>query len=76
MKLGMFMMPLHPPGRSATDMQLSNGVPMFLDQLIHTLRIEQTGSAADGTKISGASGCGTAVSEVSITAAQHSMAKR
>lgn len=62
------------PGRSATDIQLSNGVPMFLDQLIRTLRIEQTGSAADGTKISGASGGGTAVSEVSITAAQHGKA--
>lgn len=62
------------PGRDATDVQLANGVPMFLDQLIRTLRVEQSVSPLDSRKISGASGGGTAVSEVSTTAAQHGKA--
>lgn len=62
------------PGRDATDVQLTNGVPMFLDQLIRTLQVEQTGPSLESRKISGASGGGTAVSEISTTAAQHGKA--
>ena len=59
------------PGRSATDRQLENGVPMFLDQLIRTLRLEQGDTPLDGLKVSGPSNGGTALSEVRISAAQH-----
>lgn len=62
------------PGRSATEQQLQSGVPMFLDQLIRTLVVEQTDEPMDSRKISGPSGGGTALSEVSTTAAQHGRA--
>jgi signal transduction histidine kinase len=62
------------PGRSATAKQLSNGVPMFLDQLIRTLQIEQSDDPSDSHKISGPSGGGAALSEVSTSAAQHGRA--
>src|SRR6202051_1869667 len=60
------------PARKATEEQLQNGVPMFLDQLIRTLRIEQTESPMDSRKISGMSGGrDTALSEMGVSAAQH-----
>lgn len=61
-------------GRNATEPQLRNGVPMFLDQLIRTLRVEQTDEPMESRKISGPSGGGAAVSEVSVTAAEHGRA--
>jgi len=59
------------PGRSPTDEQLQNGVPMFLDQLIRTLRIEQTVAPMESRKISGPAGGSLAASEVGASAAQH-----
>src|SRR5471030_1481195 len=59
------------PGRSPTDEQLQNGVPMFLDQLIRTLRIEQTVAPMESLKISGPAGGTPAASEVGASAAQH-----
>ncbi|HWZ47197.1 MAG TPA: sensor histidine kinase, partial [Herbaspirillum sp.] len=60
------------PARKATEEQLQNGVPMFLDQLIRTLRIEQTESPMDSRKISGMSGGrDTALSEMGVSASQH-----
>lgn len=59
------------PGRNATEPQLQNGVPMFLDQLIRTLRVEQSSEPMESRKISGPSGGGASLSEVSVTAAQH-----
>lgn len=59
------------PGRNATEPQLQNGVPMFLDQLIRTLRVEQSSQPLESRKISGPSGGGPTLSEVSVTAAQH-----
>ena len=59
------------PGRNATEPQLLNGVPMFLDQLIRTLRVEQSSHPMESRKISGPSGGGLTFSEVSVTAAQH-----
>lgn len=61
-------------GRNATEPQLRNGVPMFLEQLIRTLRVEQTNDPMESRKISGPSGGGAAVSEISVTAAQHGRA--
>lgn len=36
------------PARAATARQLQNGVPLFLEQLIRTLRVEQTDEPMDG----------------------------
>jgi len=58
-------------GRSATEKQLKDGIPLFLDQLIRTLEIEQTSTPLDSRRISGPAGGGTALSEVSVSAAQH-----
>ena len=59
------------PGRSATELQLATGIPLFLDQLIRTLQIEQTAHPFESRRISGPAGGGSALSEVSVSAAQH-----
>lgn len=60
------------PRRAASEDQLSQGVPLFLDQLIRTLQAEEEGREADGLAISGASGGDpTALSEVGISATAH-----
>lgn len=58
------------PARKATAEQLYNGVPMFLNQLIQTLLLEQTSTPMDSREISGPSG-GGAVSVMGVTAATH-----
>lgn len=58
-------------GRSATEAQLATGIPLFLSQLIRTLEIEQTDTPMDSRSISGPAGGDTALSEVSVSAAQH-----
>lgn len=58
-------------GRSASDVQLNEGIPLFLDQLIRTLEIEQTHRPMDSRSISGPENGRAALSEVSISAAQH-----
>ena len=59
------------PLRSATSQQLQNGVPLFLDQLIQTLRTEQTSKPMDSRRISGPSGGGASISEIGQAAALH-----
>lgn len=60
------------PLRSASESQLSHGVPMFLDQLIRTLQAEEEGRGADGLAISGASGGDSLnLSEIGVSAAAH-----
>ena len=59
------------PARAATVQQLQTGVPLFLDQLIRTLRIEQTAQPMASRKISGPSGGAPALSEIGVTAARH-----
>jgi hypothetical protein len=59
------------PAREATAQQLQNGVPMFLDQLIRTLRMEQTSQPMDSRRISGPSGGGASPSEIGKSAAEH-----
>jgi signal transduction histidine kinase len=59
------------PGRAASAEQLQNGVPLFLDQLIRTLRMEQTAVPMDSRKISGPSGGGASLSEIGEGAARH-----
>ncbi|MDQ2820881.1 MAG: HAMP domain-containing histidine kinase [Pseudomonadota bacterium] len=61
--------------RGATEQQLKNGIPMFLDQLTRTLEAEQTGGSEAGVVISGASGgYGATLSEMGVSAAAHGTA--
>lgn len=63
------------PHRSATAAQLSNGVPMFLEQLTRTLAAEGAGDADESLRISGASGGdGIALSEIGASAIAHGKA--
>jgi signal transduction histidine kinase len=56
----------------ATDAELEHGVPLFLDQLIKTLRVERTSDPARSRKVSGPSGGeGSVLSEIGATAARH-----
>ena len=61
--------------RSAPDMaqdELAHGMTLFLDQLIKTLRLEQTPEPMRSRKVSGpAGGGGPVLSEIGETAAQH-----
>ena len=61
------------PKRSATKQQLQNGIPMFLNQLIKTLQIEQGEEPMDSRKVSGPAGGtgGLPISEIGISAALH-----
>ncbi|ATQ75059.1 histidine kinase [Massilia violaceinigra] len=59
------------PGRNASTGQLQNGIPMFLDQIIRTLEVEESTGPGDSTRISGPAGGAQTLSEVSVTAAQH-----
>jgi len=59
------------PASAATVQQLETGVPLFLDQLIRTLHIEQTAQPMESRKISGPSGGAPALSEIGVTAARH-----
>jgi signal transduction histidine kinase len=62
------------PAREASVEQLQNGVPLFLDQIIRTLRIEQTSQPMDSRKVSGPSGGGASPSEIGKSAAEHGRA--
>jgi signal transduction histidine kinase len=60
------------PERVATEGQLQNGIPMFLDQLTRTLQAEQNGESEEIVKISGHSAGATLErSEIAITATAH-----
>jgi signal transduction histidine kinase len=60
------------PSRKASDTQLNNGVPMFLDQLIRTLAAEEDDDAQESIDISGPSGGDAlALSEMGVSATAH-----
>ncbi|MES2184075.1 MAG: HAMP domain-containing sensor histidine kinase [Pseudomonadota bacterium] len=60
------------PQRAATEQQLANGVPMFLDQLTRTLRAEEADEPEESASISGPSGGDAlALSEMGVTATAH-----
>jgi signal transduction histidine kinase len=60
------------PRRGASSLQLSNGVPLFLNQLQHTLEAEEGNHTAESVRISGASGGDALVlSEMAVSAAAH-----
>jgi signal transduction histidine kinase len=57
---------------AATDAELEHGIPLFLEQLIKTLRVEQTAEPMLSRRVSGPSGGGTPVlSEIGVAAARH-----
>ena len=61
--------------RSATGEQLSNGVPLFLDQLIRTLIAEDAGEDDVAVRLSGPSDGDTLeLSEIGVAAAAHGKA--
>ena len=63
------------PRRGATDEQLTNGVPLFLEQLIRTLIAEGEGIDDVAIQLSGPSGGDTAaLSEIGVAAAAHGKA--
>src|SRR5688572_4468800 len=56
----------------ATDAELEHGIPLFLDQLVKTLRVERTADPARSREVSGPSGGeGSVLSEIGATAARH-----
>jgi hypothetical protein len=58
----------------ATDLQMQHGIPLFLDQLIKTLRMEQTSDPIQSRRVSGSSGGDdTGSSEIGETAARHGL---
>src|SRR5687768_5891700 len=58
--------------REGTAEELEHGVPLFLDQLIKTLRVEQTANPMQSRKVSGfAGGVTPTFSEIGGSAAQH-----
>jgi signal transduction histidine kinase len=60
------------PQRAATEEQLKNGVPLFLEQLRRTLEAEEDQEAIQSRRISGTSGNSQAeVSEMGVSAAAH-----
>ncbi|QIE29498.1 sensor histidine kinase KdpD [Caballeronia sp. SBC2] len=59
------------PKRAASAEQLQNGIPLFLEQLIKTLRIEQSTNPHDSREVSGPSGGMASLSEVGTSAALH-----
>lgn len=62
----------HRAAPEATQEELEHGITHFLDQLIKTLRVEQTPEPMRSRKVSGPSGGGSAAfSEIGEMAAQH-----
>ena len=63
------------PKRAATQQQLKNGVPMFIDQLTRTLKAEQDNEDGLSLQISGPSGGdASSLSEMGLTATAHGKA--
>ena len=59
------------PAPKASEKELDHGVPLFLDQLIKTLRVEQTMNPARSRLVSGPSGGGVALSEIGESASRN-----
>ena len=56
----------------ATDAELEHGIPLFLDQLVKTLLVEQTPEPQRSQKVSGPpGGDGSSLSEIGVSAARH-----
>jgi hypothetical protein len=55
----------------ASDPALQHGVPLFVEQLIKTLQVEQTSEPMRSRQVSGPAGGGPVLSEIGVTAARH-----
>jgi signal transduction histidine kinase len=62
---------VHRLAPKVVDVELANGIPRFLDQLIKTLEVEQTTDHLRSRDVFGSSGGGTTSSEIAVTAALH-----
>ena len=63
------------PRRAATEAQLANGIPLFLDQLMRTLEAQEEGDVGESFRISGAAGGDASdLSEMGLSAAAHGKA--
>ncbi|MDR5806428.1 HAMP domain-containing sensor histidine kinase [Caballeronia sp. LZ001] len=62
------------PFRAASKDQLQTGVPLFLDQLIATLRFEQSDNSPGGQEVSGPPGGVATNSEIGASASEHGSA--
>jgi signal transduction histidine kinase len=60
------------PAPKATDHEIEHGIPLFLDQLIKTLRIERMAQPMRSREVSGPSG-GGGLSEIGVAAARHGL---
>jgi signal transduction histidine kinase len=54
-----------------TEAELTHGIPLFLDQLIKTLQVEQTSEPMRSRRVSGPAGGGPELSEMGAAAALH-----
>jgi len=60
------------PKRAATEKQLANGIPLFIDQLTRTLEAEEANEGAESIRISGPPGGDSlALSEIGVSAKTH-----
>jgi len=58
--------------RPASELELSFGIPLFLNQIIKTLQVEQTAEPLQSRKVSGTAGGGPqSLSEIGASARQH-----
>jgi signal transduction histidine kinase len=63
------------PRRAATEAQLANGIPLFLDQLMRTLEAQEEGDVGESFRISGAAGGDAGdLAEMGLSAAAHGKA--
>ena len=60
------------PRRAATEVQLKNGIPRFLEQLISILKAERASNQDDSLRISGShGGDSTVLSEIGVSTTAH-----
>jgi len=59
------------PTPEPTDAELEHGIPLFLDQLVKTLRMERMADPMKSREVSGPAGGGPLPSEIGTTAARH-----
>ena len=59
------------PAPKASEKELEHGVPLFLEQLIKTLHVEQSADPQRSWTVSGPSGGGAQMSEIGESAARH-----
>lgn len=61
------------PAPRATPQEVEHGIPLFLDQLVETLRVDQLGGGAEGRRTTGQAGAAkvNALSNITTSATKH-----